>query len=356
MTSASSETISRQVAPFSTTGAVLAFDVAQNVQSENYALVSRNEKLYRNFDSQRLLAIDVMDGMNKFAHDPNPVMMGMHRWPLMTGLELTGYRDWLTQRRRLLESGAPDSYCWTWIQTHLDDWYTTQIYDRPGANGFDEPVGPQAEQIRLLTYIAVGSGYRGVAFWSDRFLADSHAGRDRLLAMALLNQELQMLEPLLVAAGTPTWIDTSHPYIKAAVFRTDDRKAVLVLPVWLGPGSQFVPGQATMSELKITVPQVMGSAQAWEVSPGKVQALRTERIVGGTSVILHEFGLTGAIVSHPTSHPTAWWFASRTNNGVWLPRQRSGRMSKPSRSWRRSKRLRLNSTKWGPSWSTAISC
>ena len=142
----------------------------------------------------------------------------------------------------------------------------------------------------------MASGYRGVAFWSDRFLADSHAGRDRLLAMALLNQELQMLEPLLVAAGTPTWIDTSHPDIKAAVFRTDDRKAILVLPVWLGPGSQFVPGQATMSELKITVPQVMGSAQAWEVSPGKVQALRTERIVGGTSVILHEFGLTGAVV------------------------------------------------------------
>ena len=139
LTSANSETIGRQVARFTDTGNVLALDIAQNVQSENYALVSRNEKLYRNFDSQRLLAIDVMDGMNKFAHDPNPVMMGMHRWPLMTGLELTGYRDWLTQRRRLVESGAPDSYCWTWIQTHLDDWYTTQVYDRPGATASTSP-------------------------------------------------------------------------------------------------------------------------------------------------------------------------------------------------------------------------
>ena len=237
-----------------------------------------------------------MNGLNKFAHDSTPLMLGMHRWPQMTGLEMTGYRDWLTQRRRLLEMATPDSYCWTWIQTHLDDWYTTQIYDRPGAGGFNEPVGPQPEQIRLLTYIAVGCGYRGVAFWSDRFLADSHAGRDRLLAMALLNQELQLLEPLLVACGTPTWIDTSRPEVKAAVFRTEDRKAMLVLPVWLGAGSQFVPAQAAVPELKITVPQVMGSAQAWEVSPAKVQALRTERVVGGTSVSLHEFGLTGAVV------------------------------------------------------------
>ena len=36
------------------------------------------------------------------------------------------------------------------------------------------------------------------ATWSDRFLADSHQGTDRLLELALLNQELRMLEPLLL--------------------------------------------------------------------------------------------------------------------------------------------------------------
>ena len=69
--------------------------------------------------------------------------------------------------------------------------------------GFAEPIGPQPEQIRLLTYTALGAGCRGLGFWSDRFLADSHTGRDRLLQLALLNQELQMLEPLLVTAQPP---------------------------------------------------------------------------------------------------------------------------------------------------------
>ena len=57
-------------------------------------------------------------------------------------------------------------------------------------NKFDEPIGPQPEQIRLLTYLALAAGCKGLGFWSDRFLADSHQGRDRLLALALLNQEL----------------------------------------------------------------------------------------------------------------------------------------------------------------------
>src|SRR5206468_8084235 len=102
---------------------------------------------------------------------------------------------------------------------------------------------------RLLAYTAVGCGFRGLGYWSDRFLADSHTGRDRLLELALLNQEFQMLEPLLIGAKEPEWIDTSLAEVKAAVMRTD--KGVLVLPVWLGPGSQFVVGQGAAYSLSL---------------------------------------------------------------------------------------------------------
>src|SRR5205807_4129846 len=128
------------------------------------------------------------------------------------------YAAWLTSRRQL---ARPGTFAWTWVQTHLPDWFTTVAYERPGALGFNEPVGPQPEQIRLLAYTAVASGYRGLGFWSDRFLADSHSGRDRLLELALLNQEFQMLEPLLVGAREPEWIGTSRPGVEAAIRRTD---------------------------------------------------------------------------------------------------------------------------------------
>src|SRR5262249_60083491 len=99
--------------------------------------------------------------------------------------------------------------------------------------------------------------------WSDRYLADSHQGRDRLLTMALLNQEMEMLEPLLVSVDQdPQWIDTSNPDVKAAVLRCP--KGVLVLPMWLGTGAQFVPGQGAVAQLRIVVPQVPMSFQAFE--------------------------------------------------------------------------------------------
>src|SRR5262249_9191202 len=156
--------------------------------------------------------------------------------------------------------------------------YTRLIYDQPGAAGFSEPIGPQPEQIRLLTYTALAAGCRGLGFWSDRFLADSHQGRDRLLGMALLNQEIQMLEPLLAAAEAPTWIDTSIPQVKAAVMRIPER-GLLILPIWLGPGSQYVPGQGAAVNLSMVVPEVPRGLGAWQVAPGDVHHLSTQRVV-----------------------------------------------------------------------------
>jgi hypothetical protein len=64
----------------------------------------------------------------------------------------------------------------------------------------------------------------------------------------------------------------------------------------MGKGGQFVPGQSATANLKIVVPQVPAGAQAWQVSPADVRALRSERVIGGTSIVIPEFGLTSAIV------------------------------------------------------------
>src|SRR4051812_14912890 len=139
---------------------------------------------------------------------------------------------------------------WTWIQTHVPDLDAQLLYGQPAGAGFREPVGPQPEQIRLLTYSALATGAKGIAFWSDRFLADSHQGRDRLLECALLNQELEMLEPVLAdSIEAPQWIATSSTDVKAAVLRSS--KGVVVLPMWQGRGAQFVPGQAAVAKLTI---------------------------------------------------------------------------------------------------------
>ncbi|MCS7045675.1 MAG: hypothetical protein NZO58_04900, partial [Gemmataceae bacterium] len=286
---AAKENLAREIARLSDLDSVLLYDLGGTLSFEHAVPLSRAAETIRATDPGRPLAADVWDGLLPFSRSLN--MIGIHRWPLMTTMELPKYREWLEQRRHLAN---PDAYVWTWIQTHLPDWYTQLLYDRPAAAGFKEPVGPQAEQVRLLTYLALAAGARGVAFWSDRWLADSHQGRDRLLMCGLLNQELEMLEPFLVTAGDPQWIETSSPDVKAAVMQT--AKGVLVLPLWLGKHAQFVPGQAAVAKLTLIVPQVPQSMQCWEVTPGEVRGLKSERVPGGTKVTIPEFGLTTALV------------------------------------------------------------
>jgi hypothetical protein len=288
----SSSALQQEVTRFLERDRILFWDLGGELTEEQAPVVQQAARLVRANDPQRPIGADAWDGFRPYSR--NLDLLGAHRWPLLTGLELPQYREWLNQRRLLARSGV---FLWTWIQTHLPDWYTALIYDRAASSAFDEPIGPQPEQIRLLTYSALAAGCRGLGYWSDRFLADSHHGRDRLLALGLLNLELRMLEPLLVTAEEPnesTWISTSIPEVKAAVLRTAG--GVLVLPMWLGKGAQFVPGQSASAKLTIDVPQVPPSTQIWEISPGEIRCLQGERVPGGTRVKLPEFGVTAAIL------------------------------------------------------------
>ena len=269
---------------------VLFLHLGRTLTYEQVGAMQRVTQLLRQNDPTRALGGDIWDGLAQHSRSLN--IDAVHRWPLMTALELPKYREWVDMRRRLM---APGTFTFSWIQTHIPDWETQLLYNQNGNQPFTEPVGPQPEQIRLLVYSAIGNGAKGIALWSDRFLADSHMGRDRLLMAATINQEIEMLEPILSeVTEAPQWIDTKTPDVKAAVLRTP--KGVLVLPIWLGKGAQFVPGQGAVAKLTINVPQIPASMQAWEILPGEVRGIPAQRAVGGTEVVIPEFGLTTAIL------------------------------------------------------------
>jgi hypothetical protein len=268
----------------------LMYVLGNTLRYEQTALITQTLDTVKQLDPAPQAAIDVSDGIPGYSHRVK--ILGVHRWPLMTTLELPRYREWLQRQHNLADPGV---LLWTSVQTHLPDEVTQALYERPSAGAFDEPIGPQAEHVQILTYTALGAGCRGLQYSFDRFLADSHWGRDRLLACALANLEMEMLEPLLAAAeDVPEWVDTSSPDVKAAVIRS--KLGVLVLPVWEGPFSQFVPGQAAINKLHVYAPPMPSSMQAWEISPADVRHLQTTRLAGSTKVTLPEFGLTAAIV------------------------------------------------------------
>jgi hypothetical protein len=293
----------RNVSRFLREPSVLCWDLGGNLPNEKSRAVFNAAQAIHNVDPLRPLAADIRDGFLSYSRaGSQQLMIGTHRWPLLTTFELIAYRQWLMQRRALLPA---DAFCWTWIQTHWPDWFLNTAYERSSNGRFTEPVGPQPEQIRLLCYTALGCGYRGLGFWSDRFLADSHTGRDRLLALALLNQEFRLLEPLLVSVNRePQWIpsylatppgfpDSINPAVMAAVLYCD--KAVLVLPIWMGLGSQYCAPQGYIAQLRLKV-MVPENYTAWVVSPGDFRPYPSKPVLGGKEVTLSNFNLTSAVV------------------------------------------------------------
>ncbi len=292
LTARDAESLAIAIRKFQSGDGVLFWDLGP-VRSEDYRRVSRTVEAIRSADPRRPVGADVWDGFGRFAIPLQ--LVGTHRDPIMTSLELDRYGQWLAQRQ-LLASGS--KFTWTWIQTHTPDWQVQLMYDKPAKEVLREPVGPQPEQIRLLTYLAIANGCKGLGFWSDRFLADSHQGRDRLLQLALLNQEIEMLEPLLLnSTGDIRWIHSSHPSVKVAIIRTTG-KGLLALPIWLGSGAQYVPPQGAVQGLTFKIPLVPDGAEPWEITPVRVQSLQNQIKITpeGVQVTLPEFDLTAAVV------------------------------------------------------------
>ena len=170
------EAIAREVNRFQTDDAVVFWYLGGDMLGGQLDAITKTVRAVRTADPQRPIALDAYDGLPSYSRQVD--LLASHRFPLNTSLELPQYRDWLNSRRQLDRFG---SFFWTWVQTHLQDWFLNIAYPEADRTHFDEPIGPQAEQIRLLTYLALSSGCKGLGFWSDRFLADSHQGQDRLL-------------------------------------------------------------------------------------------------------------------------------------------------------------------------------
>ena len=273
----------------------------------------------RKGDRRRPLGGDLWDGFGVYSQTLDVV--GAHRWPLFTSLGLPEYKDWLTQRHVL--AGSRPAF-WTWVQNHVPDWYLANLASRPIRPGEPPPaadphLGPHPEQVRQLAYLSIASGCRGLGFWSDRALADAAGGTGRLNGAALLNAELELLGPLLASpVGEVARLDTSHANVKAYLINaanpadTNKPKGMLLLPIWAGPGDQYVPAQGAVAGLKVWVPAVADGYDPWLVTPAGVECLGPEmkRVPGGVELTIPEFDTVAPIVFTDdvgANGLVAWW-------------------------------------------------
>lgn len=270
---------------------VLAWNLGHNLLESHVESVRKLANQTRAADDQqaRPLICSPKASLRAFSMPPiNLLLIG--RSPLGTSLELSDYGTWIRERPRLARPGTP---VWSTIQTEV----SKELYDqwRLSGQSVSPPPMLSAEQIRLTAYTAIAAGSRGLLFESRESLEKSDPMTlARATALAILNIELELIRPW-VAAGT--LIDTvkgDQPNTAGAVFRYN--RSRLLVPIWVGPGAQLVPGQSAGNTISFTVP-VPESNRAYEITPGTLRPVKSrKRVRGGVSVTLSEFSLSTLIL------------------------------------------------------------
>jgi hypothetical protein len=227
--------------------------------------------------------------------------------------------EFLKQRRRLTARSNLAGLFWAWISAAAPPIVSSNIW------GDDVPPGwgvPQVtpEQLRLMTYMALAAGYRGLGFVGDADLTRP-AGRARLIEMAFLNEEIDLCESILARSsdpipfygvfdpdppdlpppGTPPGTRVRpqkelapKPGLLAAAIAAERRGALLLLAEYAA-NAQYQPPQ--MAARNLVIRAVMPeSAQAFLISPGEIKLLARERAPGGTQIIVDEFDTTALIL------------------------------------------------------------
>jgi hypothetical protein len=214
----------------------------------------------------------------------------LDRRPLGTSLELTDWAAWVRRQPLLAKLGTP---IWTTVQTQPNESLRTQLsLMEPGYNA---PLTVEPEQMRLLAYTAIAAGSRGLVFASDTPLDSPDVEtRQRAMALELLNLELDVIEPWAAAGSCVATAETNNREVVGTVLLAD--RARLLLPLWLSPHAQCVPSQSAANGLTLVTPGVPETSDAYELTLIGARPLKHQRVAGGMSVVLDEFGLTAQVL------------------------------------------------------------
>lgn len=274
---------------------VLLWNLGFQLQENHFKNIQNQISHLRNNDPfNRPVLADIYDSPGRYSSELD--LVGMHRKPMFGSLSLLEYHRWMKNHAQLTR---PGKQLWTWIQTELPHTTSGTIAIQTNSTVTVEAF-PQAvvepEQIRLMAYTALSAGYQNLGFDSIHPLISNKLlhNKERLRAVALLNMELQLIQPLLADSTYIGTVTADPPDIKAAMFR--GKYGLLVIPVWYSNTSHFVPSQHAANNVSIVIPGAPNTSHAWEIQTSGLRSLRPQRISGGTKIEIEEFGLTSLIL------------------------------------------------------------
>jgi hypothetical protein len=273
---------------------VLAWHIGSGLTAADLPRIAETVKQLRAADRRVNRPIVCDPRENLFDYSSQAQILSVHRSPLGGDLELLDYGSWLKERPRLARPGKP---FWTTVQTEASPSIVAQAAALGGPGAATPTI--DADSLRLAVYQAFAAGVRGIEFASSsRLDAADNTTKIRALSLALLNLELELLEPWGAAGGIPSPIFSRDPHLRGVVMTTDQNKAKMVVAMRCPKSSQYVaqPAQMQTAGASFTVAGVPESHNIFEVTLAGVRPIKKERIVGGTSVAVEDFPLTALVM------------------------------------------------------------
>jgi len=270
---------------------VLAWDLGRGYADADLDQVRSWARAVRRADARLARPILLQTDAQLRAYSRHADLLLLDRRPLCTSLSLAAYGQWIGQRSQLARPGTP---FWATIQTEPSPAVVSQWQAILGRRDQIAPLEP--EQIRLLSFVAVSSGVRGLFFASGgRLDADDPATLRRRLALTWINRDLALMEPWAAGGTRIAEIASQEPNVQGAVLKTN--RARLVLPIWLDPNVQYVTGNGTANSLSLVVPGVPEAHRAFELTSDGLHLLQSnQRVTGGVRLTLDEMDTTAMVV------------------------------------------------------------
>lgn len=292
----------------------------EEVEKVRDLLAAMNES-----DEHRLPAMAGLDGEFRLYSRP-PANLDVIGVELPVWGRSLSYNDglwYLKQRRFITARSNMEALFWAWLpvttppEVGRNIWGTDEV--PPWGN---PPVQP--EQLRLMTYMALAGGCRGIGFEGDADLTRPVA-EPLLIEMGFLNAEIDLFEGVLAGNTRPiaeySVFDPDPPErpnvpntnqkrmpligefngkagLLAAAIPLAGSKGALLLVADFNGEAQWQPAQLAYHDLVITA-RLPQSVQFLEVSPGDAKFLEQkvdDRIPGGTRVTIPDFGVTTMIL------------------------------------------------------------
>jgi hypothetical protein len=269
---------------------VLAWDLGSALSTRDLEPTRRWAELVRKADArERPIVCHADSDLENYTRPPFRILLA-ERNTLGTSLELKQYASWLAERGQLARAFAP---LWATIPTQPSPGLVEQMRLVAGRN-VPVPVW-QEVQIRALAHAALASRACGLCFTSEtRLDAPDPATRARAAMLELLNLELQLIERWPAAGQFAAGATTSDPHTTGAVIETD--RSRLMLPIYAPPGGQFVVGTQPASLVSFKVAGVPEGDDAYELSLVGLRPLRSQRVTGGTQVVLDDYSRDSLVV------------------------------------------------------------